>query len=457
MVSRLSSRHVMMFVLKAAGLFCSFLLICPFVQAANGLLVPQPADILWLQLFACEAVGFLGAGLSLLLRGPMKKHPVFCRITQILLCPLGGALSFWLTPALLPLFERVIGAALGIFVYFMGILFGARPYDRILSHSLLFRFTVIQVAVIALLAWQDKPIELSVSIYIALFVVFNYFVICNQSNLEALMERGSHGLEYLPRRIRSFNLSLVIGLYVFLAALFLFRREIGLFLTWLGNVLFQAVAALFQFLSQLFSGGEKEPVSPVAESVENNIQFIPQNDYSDLINAILRICFAALFVWLIWYYRRQIWEGLRQIFEVLSEHIYRIFHPTAEKREKERESVDYFDEIITLPREKNSSYRYEERSLRRWRAAYRRYKKMKDGAEKYREGYRLILVWLALQKNPQEKSRTPREIFSATNGQITVPSYREATGGYEDLRYGEESVCEEKIQALSETLQRLAE
>lgn len=453
-----SSRRALLGTIKALCLFSSFLLVCPFFQASNAILGPQPADILWIQVGCGAIAGFFGTGMGYLFHRAVRRHPVLCRSVQIILCPLAGILCFVLLRGILPFWETVVAAAVGIFVYFMGLIFSDRPYDRILSQPLLFRFTMIQVGVIALTAWQKWPIELSVSVFIALFVLLNFFVMSNQSNLETLMERGSHGLEYLPRRIRSFNLGLVVGLYVLLAALYLFRDPIGTVLSRLGDLLLAAARAVYQFLAMLFSGFADTPADPAADPLpQNDMQFIPQNDYSDIINLILWIFFIALLVVVVWYYRRQILDALRELFGALADHLYRLFHPSGRQVQTERESVDYIDEITELPRGRKNLRTRDGRSLRRWKLAYRRYRKMPDGPEKYREGYRLILLWLSLKKKPQEKSRTPREIFTATSQEIPSPAYRQTTDGYEEIRYGEEPVSAQEMAALSETLRNLAE
>lgn len=455
----MKNRRVLLNVLKVFCLLSCFLLLCPFFQLTNGFLGPQPAAVLWFQLGTVCLSGFCGVGAGMLFHRTAGKYPVLSRLAEILCCLLAAWAVFGIQSLRLPLLESVLGGVLGGASCVMGVVFSLRPYDRILSQPILLKLAGIQIGVIALLAWQEKPMEISVSVFITLFVLLNFFVMSNQSNLEALMERGSHGLEYLPKRIRSFNLGLVLALYAFLAVCYLFRDAITAAAAWMGNLLWILVRSVILFLYHLFAGGEEEtPLQDPASSGGGQAPILPRNEGSDLVNTILWILFLALIAGLLWYYRRQILSGIRQLWESLADRVYRLFHPEGgQKRRAEPESHEYIDEITELSRTKESGVVKEGKSLRKWKQAYRRYKKMPDGEKKYREGYRLILLWLSLQKKPQAASRTPREIFEDTREQVNSPFYGQATAGYEEIRYGEIPASEEERKAVSETIRKMAE
>lgn len=339
-----------------------------------------------------------------------------------------------------------------------------RGYADILHRGIFWAFQIEAVAAAGVLwvmyrvGWSEGY-DLSRLTAALLIEVGCYSIVCNQANIDSMLERRRHRREDLPPSIRTYNLLLTCGAFLALLLCFLLREPVMSGIWALLRGARAAVSGTVRFLLWLISlirfksVGEPlvpEEASPIGAAGGGNTEWLDR--------MLLYAGFAAT-VFLLIFFRRQIWNGLRGLLA----RAVRLMHWLAEKlfglsppeREVVQASPYYRDTVEVISR---TPARSSASGMRQWRAGLRRFKRMPEGAEKIRFGYRLTLEWLRM-RGQAAPADTVAEIARAAGPLLpegTGEAYGRICAGYERVRYGECDPVPGEMDLLEEVLVKMA-
>lgn len=399
-----------------------------------GAVAPMPAATLFLQLLVCEVCGFAGryGGLA------MDKWGFSSVLRRILAVPAGVvlaagmyALFAWKNSLAAPGIA-VLGAA--AFWVVGGLRFFS--YGEILSLRVFVGYLTEYAIVLTVMElFQVNPVgatPFAAALFLALLLVLFG---SNQAGIDFMMERRHHRFESLPQKIRSYNVHLFAATAAVLLALLLLYRPISWLLASVGNGLF----AVLKWLVSRLPKGESTPVSSQgsgqAQSPQEAMGQLEQGESSPFWT-YFGVAVAVGFVFLLYYYRYEIYQGLRSAWRTVVEFFRKILWGGRQKADcDENEYYTEEDEKIESG-ENDVQQEISVADRRRWKRACRRFAAEKDSAQALRTGYRLILQGIALHGVPVTVSNTTLEICRNTLAE-GLPPIDKCTDGYNRLRYGE--------------------
>ena len=419
----------------------------------SGGVTPLPAGRLFLQMLACELCGFAGRCCGLLAdRWGLSSAP-----RRLLAIPVGAAAgaAVWFLFARTDPFAAICVAVLGAAAFWAvgGLRF--YTYGEILSLRVFYGYLTEYAVVLAVteLFQIDPagPAPFAAALFFGmLLVLFG----CNQAGIDFMMQRRHHRFDALPQKIRSYNIRLLIVTAAALILLLLLYRPIAWLLAAGGRGL---LAVLRWLLGRLPNGGNAESASEEPEQGQASQDAMGQLAPGETSPfwTYFGIALAIGFVFLLYYYRHEIFSALRAVWRAIRETFRRLLWGGRQKAERdENEYYTETDEKI----ESETSEVQEDLSAadrRKWRRACRRFAAAGDSPQAMRTGYRLILQGIALQGVPVAVSDTTLEICHNALAE-GLPPVGKCTDGYNRLRYGEQefdlSSMADIREALSEIL-----
>lgn len=291
-------------------------------------------------------------------------------------------------------------------------------------------------AACCLVYWLTKnTLPLTTLSLTLLFAACVYAAAKNQGNIDYLMEkRSSRSTSILPKRMRWYSFSLVGIIFLLIFAGYFLRRPIAGFFRWVLHLLKLLIAAL---LSLLPSGEPGEVVEETPQaSGGSNMGLPPAEEGGGIFWTLFGIAIGVLFLWLLFYYRHEIWNTIRSILRKFRDFLQGVlFHSRAPSALADVNQ--YFeDNIEELSREPGNFWKREKPyDLRRWKKEYRAFQRQEDSPKKLREGYRLALMLLLLRGAPLTPADTPTEIRRKAETYLPPALLASVTDGYCRVRY----------------------
>ena len=297
-------------------------------------------------------------------------------------------------------------------------------------------------------AYQDTHLTMTLGVIGTVEAL--YLLLRNQLMLHRFVNRRSSTETAVPAEIRRGNLTLVIGLIVLLAVIFVFHTPLVHFLEWLHQSLIRLVYAVGRFLyhiAERLSGAAPEEAEEILIGEEAEL---PQTaGKSNPLWMLLWIPFIAV-AWVIW--REFLSDWVYDIKMFLIDLAARLRKSDPDAQVIRRTAAgEYYDTETTLRRTEN------ERSRKRaWRRELRRWHARPDGSEKFYAGYRLLLEAPCWESGMLRQSDTVREIRDKWAEYFTPDSALDAvTSDFHADRYAEQGLPEEAIRDLAAALERI--
>lgn len=447
-------RNFLFPVLKGLGCVFVLLYFYPFFFIANGFLSPRDGAAVSIletcALLLPGGVGMLmGSGMAKTKLSAVKKN----LFKILLLLPLAAGF-FFVYFAIRTVWPALVATLLSAIAYFVGYVLAFSPYGDIINDR---RFLVLMgVYAGALLAVYLLRLPADIPSFVILFLLGTaiYLIQSNQSNIDYLMERRRHPLSQLPEKIRRYNLFLVGGIFAALLLLFLLKDWIILFFGWVGELLRRGVLFLFGLMKG--NPFEEAPLEGSTAPQGGQQLAMPEGEANPVVQAILSVAAAALFLFLIIRYRQELAALFRNLYRRIRDAVSRLMHRDYARVRVDKSSEYYTDlEESLIPAEYRESQRRGSNAMRQWRKDYKRYANMENNAEKFRRGYALILEWLTLQKIPIRPSDTTLEILDKSAKIIPAQEFGPPTGVYNALRYGEREFPLEQLAQVDAVLASL--
>lgn len=407
------------------------------------------------RLLCLTAVGLAGYFFSRLLRKRTSFPPILqwaCLLASGGLLGAGSGLLLGTGPL-----EQGFLAAFFLFAHVWCASVAGRPFGALLTTRTLARTAGLYGACIPVVWAINKlyPIAYSHLLNAVCFLIIAAFaaLIWNQSAIDDLTASRHYSLESLPRRIRPYNLGLVILVIGLTALLF-----------WGLLMLTSHVDALMgmvrEWLLDLLRGLSFTPedVPPtIVEEAPMDTPMLPPDAGEGLslpwLGALIKwgmtlLCIVGVSA-VVFLNRVQILDWFRQLWLSLSGAAARLFR----RPDREQSDSEYTDASQSLLMEDRPAATL--RQDRKWRKDLRAYGRMADSPEKYRQGYRLLLEGLRLWDVPVRPSDTPREASHKAEPLLSVEDLRSGTDGYQLLRYADQPDQPEGLRALSRLLSQL--
>ncbi len=400
------------------GILCGAVLI-PLLARKKGILFDLLGNLsTFLVSILCGGAGFLAG-------------------RQFLPIPADSAWVFWYVP--------IVAGVCCLVACFLGCRCWEDDYNEIIRVPYLAALVILDL-LCSLLFWIFKTqLDMLVLSLTLLFSACVYAAAENQGNIDYLMQKRSHNHNILPRRMRWYSFSLVAGISVLIFAGYFLRKPVAALFRGILGILKAGLAAL---LSLLPSGenGEAVPETPIAPSQTGDMGLPPADSEPSIFWTFFGILVAALFVWILIFYRHEILGALRTLWgkirDFFADILFRQAHISGPA-----DSNEYFeDNVEELAREPGSFWKKEKPyDLRRWKKEYKAFRSMPNGTEKLREGYRLAMQYLLLRKVSINESDTPMQILQKGKTILPEDLLTSVTNAYCLTRYRDESPREDDI------------
>jgi len=333
--------------------------------------------------------------------------------------------------------ELVAAIFLALVAYIIGVRFSKISNAKVLSES---HFTSISIVYLVgtFALWIYKiyvPILYIMLFY--LFITVVYGLVHNRANIERNMKKRKYSLDYLPKKITSYN-TVLLGIsfvFILLGTLFI-SPLVSLF----NGATYSLKIAVSDYVSKIVVNEHKgsalgmpDKAFKVAEEVADN----------SILNSILNIL-VIIFVLVLIYLCRGAFKSL-----LFTNRVKR----TKIKQEETSEYSDTEKATIVGNRETQIADKF---AYKQWKKAYRKYCKMGESADKYKFGYSLAIKGLDLGGVEIAQSDTTIEIMQKAQTKLKDDYYYNATYIYNDIRYGNDVFKLNDIADLDKALKLIA-
>ncbi len=298
------------------------------------------------------------------------------------------------------------------------------------------------------------PLQPDFHLFILFYLTFIYFLTRNQTNIDHLMRQGSRSLKELPHGLRSFNAKLTTLLTISFPVIYVLRRPIARTLVFIWDTFVMLVSAFINFMMNLLPDPEPIPQEPIpSEAAPENGLGGGEGNY--WVQAVITALVITLIVFLLRRYGKQMALAIRDMFRKLIAFIKSLFQQEHEESEDVEEGRYYTDYHFALDPSRPEMLSLRGRR-RAWRKDYREYKRqvkhLGPTVNRYREAYRLALVWLDIKEDSGlDISDTVHEIANKNEAQLEMAAIADKDGfvavtkTYEDARYGLQEGLEESL------------
>lgn len=340
------------------------------------------------------------------------------------------------------LFSVLMGVLCAV-AFSLGNYYAPKPFQNI-YHPLLFVWGIAINLICLAILWfwsfsEYCPYQVELFVLVFLIETLFYLLIQNQANIEYLMERRKHRLEYLPQKIRYYNILLLLVVFALILLLFLAKDWIVDLLELLKQAGRQLAAAFLAFLSFLSDLFRSDSVPPATEQGELGAAPPGSNSAEERYEWLLVFVIIAAVVFLV-IYRKVILNWLGKCFKSFLALLKKLFLKESAFSAFQDQSDYYYDHVEDISSTRKDASESQEAScsnLRQWKKACKKYFKMKDPVERFRYGYRLANCWLSLKGADLLPSDTTLEILQKGKSYYQNTISDEITENYNQYRYQE--------------------
>ena len=419
-------------VLKALSVSAAICAFYPFAAVKISLCGGMPASVLP-ELCILALVCLMGCVVGRLTEWYEEGFPILHKI----FC--GGLSStvMALSAIILSQLNLAEGSELAADVIYIGVMFAFGIYLHFTEYN---RFTYMPILIgvsaafivgITALALSRLPYDIVHFSLVLLWIYACFAIICNQSNIDHMMERRRHSLNSLPKKIRFFNIRVLTVIFILIFIAFIFRSYLAAGLVFILRTIGRAIIWVILALAGLIDNTPVEEETPMAD----DFVLGAEESGSHFLNDLFVVLTFAVILFILIRNRERIFKALRRWWNNLCDMILRLFSATA-VRTSHSGSEGYIDteeyissSLIGLKKEKRSDIR----------RLYRKYHRMESGSEKLRLGYGLFSYGVKRMFNGITPDLTPREQcrkLDEIGGQIPCGKL---TSDYERVRYADEA------------------
>ena len=393
----------------------------------------QSASSVWLAQLYLLLESWTALIHAIFVRRQYHRKPVLVNLLFLGAGALFGIAAFLLTP--LPgIFMGIVSALAAFGIYQAGARLFFVEYDT-LTHPYVYTAVCIFFILPSIALWLGNH-EASFLWQVLLFLLVSCVFAAAQNfrGIDLALQSQHTEEESLPKGLLRYNRLLLCGLGTVILLLVLMRTAIGNFLWLLLKAVIQSVGRFLYWLGNLFTGEEQEEApEAIAEPEILQETAVSKNEWLTL---ICTLALAALLIFLMIRYRREIAAGLKGMLHALRAWVMRLLGRSYEQPGR-METAGYTDYLMDLTAHETDWQEETVSGKFQYGRLYRRFRRMAYSAEKYRLGYGLLLYHLSRRDVPVKASSSPREVLSSLSIQddSRYALWETVTSGYEQVRY----------------------
>lgn len=311
-----------------------------------------------------------------------------------------------------------------VVMYYGGYISYGKEYSDIFTRGWFALYFVLALAA-AIIVGLTRNAELTAAADLQLCGGFGVLIVIsailtNQTNIDICTHQRDAGRSVLPRGLRRYNCLLSAAVAAGVCALLLLAVPLGQLF---GSALKQLITLIVRFLQGLGNGSEATDAALSGTDSAAASVGIADNYIADALSALMFVGIAVLLFAL----RKHIADLFRQLFAPLF------------KAKATEEPLAYTDELSEAARGGGIPRRKRAQQL------YRLYRRETDPAEKYRLGYRFMLLRLSFTQYPP--CPADNTYIHREKGEIGLQTdkMRRIVEIYNRLRYGGQIPTEEEI------------
>ncbi|MBR4305607.1 MAG: hypothetical protein IKT78_02065, partial [Ruminiclostridium sp.] len=274
----------------------------------------------------------------------------------------------------------------------------------------------------------------SVMIYLLIIMTLLVVILINQSNIETQINQRKNTNLIVPKGLQVHNARLIIVFGAVILFAMLFRNVVADVVWWLT----QNTLRLIDSILQLIRMETSSPITPDGDISDSPLFDIQENAQDFTVYIVLLIAIMLIII-----FRKKILLFFKSV-------ATRIINRFSAKEIDSYENESYADyyESITEWEEKIKPESEND--------CLKRYKKQKDGTEKYRLGYRLYMLWLAKRNNNMNSKLTIEQhlrIAEKTyHGELDIKGISD---NYTRIRYNDHTAESDELSAMDELIKEL--
>lgn len=307
------------------------------------------------------------------------------------------------------------------------------------------------VIVTAMLAIADLPYHISLTAGVIGLISAVYFLLRNQFMLLRFVNRRSTGEADVPQDIRRSNLGLVCGVIILLAVIWLCRVPMLHLLQWMQEAARQLAIWLLEGITRLFAWlGGKAPEQAMEEAGE-----MPgEMRYGGKSSPLWLLLWVPV-IWVAWYMWRTLLSDWGYDLRLWMTRLLRRFRrqEDAETLRLRQEQAEYYDTETLLAPARSAKQR-----RRNWKKELRSWQKTADSAEKYYQGYGLLLrapCWAEEELRGSDTAQEIREKWMQAH--LPRELLDAVTDAFHADRYAEQGLPPGALSALAHALSTVAD
>lgn len=345
---------------------------------------------------------------------------------------------------------RGIGNVAAVLLAVVTASFGSRSSQKesetLFDHTIFVGYLTLETLSLILLDVVEINISMPLAIGLTAYQSVVFFLLCNRYHLLRLVNRRCDGGMSVPTEILRSNRRMVLGIVLGCAVVFLLSKPIVSLLRLLLNDGIALLGLVGKSIISLISAmGGSAPAASSGSTEDAAPAPTPVASGNPLWSLLYLLIIPM--VMLLWHFMLR--DSLRDLVEGLRQRMGRV---QVRSQDVQISAQSEYEDIETIC---GMEDRVDQATLRNWKKACRRWRKMPDSEQKLREGYRLAIcapAWGAAQPLPSE---TPREI--SQRGERVLPSHTQEqleqfTAAYQQICYGGDALSPHTLQALAQLL-----
>lgn len=341
--------------------------------------------------------------------------------------------------------QQLLFGGISILFYVIFMMAYARNYSYILSMEFVVTITAVYYLALRLCEFEGLGM-----MYIC--VVAAYIFINNQLNMDAILDRTKSNTPMI-KRIRKDNMKWVCLLMSIIFIGYPFRKILAAGLRYIVDGVLVCLLYIVKIIISLFS--DKEMVYEASGQAGQG-GFLLEGDKNSIVDIVIWLIVITSITLFIYKNREFILQSLKDSFR----RIYKLFKHVWDflfgRKKSNIITNDYYEDIIEecssnipLKAKKNEGLH-----KKKWQKKVKKYLKVEEQKNQYREGYKLLLEGVTLRGIEIRKANTPREIMLKLEEELVLQSIEE-TIIYEYVRYGEGITKPEEIVKIKSVLKYL--
>ncbi len=348
------------------------------------------------------------------------------------------------------IFRLLMEVPLACLIYFTGLRGYFMEYGRILSKQVMYTGAIIILFPVFTAYFNTSLNARPFVVGCAYAFMVISMIVRNQDTLDTLFLKKGVNMYDTVKRVRGFNVLIVIGIFLLALILFNFNDTVVVALNGMLYILKRIAAFIIMLMmanpEPEFKGGNMPPPPDQLPFANEEVLIRPWSNFiSNVLTYFVVMFLAYKLAFLLISKSRQIFSGIAALIRKLLNVVF----PSYNKLETE----DYSDEIETVKPEKMIS---KVRLRPRIRAIRKNLRQISDPVEKIRYIYGAVLSMFAMKNIEISASDTTGEILrKVAHVEGVMDCFSEMTGIYEKIRYGDMLPKENDVQSFENGYDRM--